>query len=264
MVQQIGYVVTGIRSTIAEIEKFSFFHLPKDYVESNVQRPKSALKQPGRQGRRKSSIKARSSDALTASFSSENPRKSVQFEVVSPIRPCREYFTKLDHMRNEKVVNMKKLFESIGPTLVKLESLILGTHTGVSAKMKQYYIFWEKELFTLLIKWTTTNMEDFGKALTKDEPIFQVDAVLTSPEIVTRPSSTEINNTIVHSVKDFLERIKSFRRWMDGTCLMCEPVMSGDEPYVFSYFEDVLQVCVSFYVSVIFHCFVFFLDSDRV
>lgn len=80
----------------------------------------------------------------------------------------------------------------------------------------------------------------------RDEPMFQVDAILSSPDIVTRPAATEINNTVVHSVKDFLERIKSFRRWMDGTCLVCEPVMNGDEPYVFSFFEDVLQVCKHF------------------
>lgn len=66
--------------------------------------------------------------------------------------------------------------------------------------------------------------------------------MLSSPDIVTRPTGTDINNTIVHSVKDFLERIKDFRRWMDGTCLLCEPVMSGDGPYTFSFFEDVMQV----------------------
>lgn len=91
-------------------------------------------------------------------------------------------------------------------------------------------------------RWTTTNLEDFGKALTKDEPIFQVDAVLVPPDIITRPTASEVNNIMVHSVKDFLERIKSFRRWMDGTCLMCEPVMNIDGLYVFSFFEDVLQV----------------------
>lgn len=146
MVHQITFVVTGIRATIAEIEKFCFFHLPKDYADT-LPKPKSALKQTGRAGRRKSSLRA-----SKASLIDNSPRKSVQFELVPPIRPCREYFAKLEMLRNERVVNMKKLFESIGPTLVKLESLILGTHTGVSAKMKQYYTFWEKEMFTLLIK----------------------------------------------------------------------------------------------------------------
>lgn len=144
MVHQITFIVTGIRATIAEIEKISFFYLPKDYVDLKA---KPLLHQPRRSGGRKSSLR-------TSRLSSDDNfrRKSVQFELVPSFRPCREYFIKLEMMRNESVIHMKKLFESIGPTLVKLESLILGTHTGISAKMKQYYTFWEKELFTLLIK----------------------------------------------------------------------------------------------------------------
>lgn len=147
MVHQITFVVTGIRATIAEIEKLSFFYLPKDYAEPSI-KPKSSIMEPSeRTGRRKSSIKSN-----RKSLTENSSRKSVQFDIVSQVRSCREYFTKLEMMRNERVVTMKKLFESIGPTLVKLESLILGTHTGVSWKMKQYYTFWEKEMFTLLIR----------------------------------------------------------------------------------------------------------------
>lgn len=89
-------------------------------------------------------------------------------------------------------------------------------------------------------------MEEFATALLKDEPIFQVDAVFGSNDIGLRPNLIDITNTIVHSVKDFLERLKSFRRWMDGTCLLCQPVMTNEEPYIFSFFEDVLQVCLNY------------------
>lgn len=151
MVHQISFVVTGIRSTIAEIETFKFFYLPKDYAEKNRSSSTVALATSGKAGRRKSSLRMSKLVNVTT-FSEDHPRKSVQFEVAPIVRPCREYFSKLELLRNEKVVYMKKLFESIGPTLVKLESLILGTYTGNSPKMKQYYTFWEKELFTLLIK----------------------------------------------------------------------------------------------------------------
>lgn len=147
MVHQITFIVTNIRATIAEIEKISFFHLPNDYADT-VAKPKFVPKQSKEAGRRKSSIRS----SRIGSHSDLSQRKSVQFNVVSLIRPCRDYFAKLNLVRNDREANMTKLFESIGPILVKLESVILGTHTGVSAKMKQYYTFWEKELFTLLIK----------------------------------------------------------------------------------------------------------------
>lgn len=168
--------------------------------------------------------------------------KSVKFEVVPSIRPCREFFSQLELLRDERLGQMGKLFESIGPTLVKLESLILGTFTGSASKMKHYYTFWERELFTLLVRWVTTNLDRFGQALCRDEPLFQVDATLSPPEILLRPNTHEVFNIVVHSVKDFLERLRGFRRWMDGTCVLCEPLISADEHYMFTFFEDVLQI----------------------
>lgn len=53
---------------------------------------------------------------------------------------------------------------------------------------------------------TTKNFDDFGKMLTNNTPIFQVDAILASPEIIVRPTASEIYNIIVRSVKDYLER----------------------------------------------------------
>lgn len=36
--------------------------------------------------------------------------------------------------------------------------------------------------------------------------MFQVDAILSAPEIVMKPTETEVYNIVIHSVKDFLER----------------------------------------------------------
>lgn len=93
-----------------------------------------------------------------------------------------------------------------------------------------------------LSRWITSNIESFCKALVKDEPMFSIEALLAPPDILMRPSPHIMLNTIIHSVKDFLDRLKSFKRWMDGTCLLCEPVLCGDSHYIFSYFEDVMQV----------------------
>lgn len=67
--------------------------------------------------------------------------------------PIREYFHLIDRQRQQKVRKIKELLESIGPILIKLESLILGTFTGESPKMKLCYAYWEKELFGTLIRY---------------------------------------------------------------------------------------------------------------
>ncbi len=36
--------------------------------------------------------------------------------------------------------------------------------------------------------------------------MFQVDAVITAPDIQLKPTASECHNIIIHSVKDFLER----------------------------------------------------------
>ena len=39
--------------------------------------------------------------------------------------------------------------------------------------------------------------------------------------------------------------MKEIPRWMNGTCLQCEPIRSEtDELYIFSYYEDIIQVQV--------------------
>lgn len=79
------------------------------------------------------------------------------------------------------------------------------------------------------------------------KPIFQTDAVLIASEPVLRPSPGEIYNIILQNVKNLLEGLQLFPRWLNGTCLECTPQRSTDlERYVtFSFFEDVMsiQVC---------------------
>lgn len=42
----------------------------------------------------------------------------------------------------------------------------------------------------------------------------------------------------------FFGRLKSFRRWMSETCLPCPPTKldNNEPPYVFSFYEDIVQV----------------------
>lgn len=89
-------------------------------------------------------------------------------------------------------------------------------------------------------------MEVLNKMLSTTKPIFQIDAVLMGSEVLLRPSPGEIYNTICHDVRDLLERLKGFSRWMNGTCLECEPQKKelSQDLVTFSFFEDVMSVRV--------------------
>lgn len=89
-------------------------------------------------------------------------------------------------------------------------------------------------------------MEVLNKMLNSTKPMFQVDAILITSEVILRPSPNEICSTICHDVRDLLERLKGFSRWMNGTCLECKPQRKelSEELVAFSFFEDVMSIRV--------------------
>lgn len=87
---------------------------------------------------------------FTLKFTNDVDRPTKANELI--VLPCKEFYRELDSVRTVKVSQMKKLFDSIGPTLIKLESIILNTFTGESNKMRQSYVFWEKEMYNSLVK----------------------------------------------------------------------------------------------------------------
>lgn len=101
-------------------------------------------------------------------------------------------------------------------------------------------------LYGLSSRCMVRNMEVLNKMLHSTKPMFQVDAILITSEVILRPSPNEIYSTICHDVRDLLERLKGFSRWMNGTCLECKPQRRelSEELVVFSFFEDVMSVRV--------------------
>lgn len=162
---------------------------------------------------------------------------------VKPL-PCKQFFTEIETLRTELVCQMVKLYEMIGPILMKLESTVTQTSTGKAPYMELYYSYWESKIFKALIKMVVNNLERFSKYFTDRVLMFQIDATLVLPELQLRPSATDTFNIIVKNAKDFVSRLKSFRRWMHKTCILCEPQRNPDtdEYYTFCFYDEVLQV----------------------
>lgn len=83
--------------------------------------------------------------------SNERPTKKVRIK--DHVKSCIEYFKSVERRRIEKATQIQMLYDSIGPLLIKLESLVLGTSTGLSDKMKIYYKFWEKQAFDCILRY---------------------------------------------------------------------------------------------------------------
>lgn len=91
------------------------------------------------------------------------------------------------------------------------------------------------------------NLEHFKRLLMANKPLFQVDAVLVASDVALQPSAGEIYTIILRDVKDLMERLKCFPRWMASTCLECKPIKdeSADMKFItFSFFEDIMSIRV--------------------
>ncbi|KAJ8973386.1 hypothetical protein NQ317_012102 [Molorchus minor] len=155
---------------------------------------------------------------------------------------CKDFFNVMNDNRTEDMSIMMKTYESIGPILIKLEAMVLKTNTGKADAMVPYYYYWEIEIYKALISMTLKNLENFNSKLDSKEVIFQVDAVVVTPEVLLRPTVTEIYNMIIRNAKDFIERLKAFPRWMNETCLLCKPLIEHDIEFTYTFYEEIIKV----------------------
>lgn len=176
------------------------------------------------------------------------------------------YFEEIQNRRTELLTAMTKAYQSTSPTLIKLENLVLGTSTGSNSDMQLFYEKYEKKIFSSFIMYIiflsdvltcvilddycrcmSMNLMHFNKSLMSNKPLFQVDAVLISSEVVLRPSPGDIYNIILQNVKNLLESLKLFPRWMNGTCLDCKPYKrhNTDLYTTITFFEDVMSIQVN-------------------
>lgn len=211
-----------------------------DYVEGGMERKSSLRKQTSSVVAAVGATNSSLSPALvvvvgTGTSPSSGSRKSSKRDsraviIVEPdvIVSCDEYFAALDGARSHRMADLQRRYESIGPLLIKLESLVLGTATGGSFKMRLFYEQLEGATYAGLLRLVRNNLNAFIRALDggddddNDGPLFQVDAQLMLPEIILRPTANEIYEIIFQSVKDFLDRIAALKRWQPGSCIYYE------------------------------------------
>ncbi|XP_055618804.1 dynein axonemal heavy chain 10 isoform X2 [Toxorhynchites rutilus septentrionalis] len=254
LVAQIGLISSDIKSRIDKLESFALFEF--DVAPGKQPREKSTagaaefiLKTPSqsKDAHHSHHHHQHQPDDELATAETKKPKKPKRVSIREGppdggVKPCQEYFRTLELERNMKTTKLAKLYDSIGPILIKLESLVLGTFTGECREMKYYYSYWEKQIFSCFTRFATRNLERFMFDLQREHPLFEVDAILAVPEILIKPTAAEVYGVVINSVTEFLERLKCFRRWMTQTCLPCPDTKSNDETFRFTFFEDVIQI----------------------
>ncbi len=116
-----------------------------------------------------------------------------------------EYFDHIERERMHTFEQLARKYRAIGPLLTKMEGLVVHTNTGRSPRLQAYYGYWEMRVYASLTKLITRNMTEFNNAVTSNKPLFQIDAMLSAPEIILAPAANEIYKLTMQSVRDCVE-----------------------------------------------------------
>ncbi|XP_014674920.1 PREDICTED: dynein heavy chain 10, axonemal-like [Priapulus caudatus] len=154
---------------------------------------------------------------------------------------CKDFFEFLEHERTRDFELLTRKYRAIGPLLTKMEGLVVHTNTGKSAKLAPYYAYWEKRMYESLLKLVINNLKQFNCAVMGTRPLYQVETILASPDVILHPAVNEIYKLMIGCVRDVVDGTKLFIRWMHGSCIETPPqkVANQDEPVVFSFFSDI-------------------------
>ncbi|KAG7265791.1 LOW QUALITY PROTEIN: hypothetical protein CRUP_036669 [Coryphaenoides rupestris] len=170
-------------------------------------------------------------------FKFPSPDKSTELPGV------KEFCEFIEHERTKDLNVLTRKYTAIGPILTKMESLIMHTSTGKSKHMAKYYAYWEHKVFDSLFQMVLRNMHLFNKALMGNTTLFQIETILSAPEILLQPKSNEVYKLLMNCVRNCVDSTKMFVRWMHGTCMECPPqcVSGEDELLTFSFYSEVCQ-----------------------
>ncbi|XP_006894689.1 PREDICTED: dynein heavy chain 10, axonemal [Elephantulus edwardii] len=152
----------------------------------------------------------------------------------------KEFFEHIEQERAKDLDHMARWYLAIGPLLTKVEGLVVHTNTGKAPTLASYYEFWENRIYEVLTKLILKNLQSFNCLILGNVPLFQTETILSAPEIILHPSTTEIDKMCVHSVRNCVEVTKHFVRWMHGSCIECPPQRGEEEEVVLiSFFNDI-------------------------
>ncbi|NXN18460.1 DYH10 protein, partial [Indicator maculatus] len=154
----------------------------------------------------------------------------------------KEFFEYVKCERAKDVAQMVRNYSAISQLLIKAERRVANTNSGKSPKLASYYAYWEKRIYQVLTELIVKNLQAFNAAILAHVPLFQIEAILSAPELILQPNASEIDDMMAQCIVDCVEITKHFVRWMHGTCIECPPQqVKEDEVFIFSFYSDVFQ-----------------------
>jgi len=165
-----------------------------------------------------------------------------------------EWFESVDQHLTSKTDECIQRYRSISKVLGKVEHALFGELSFKNENLKNYYHYWEERIFKAIVHMVVRALWRLKANLSPPrqklgvagQPLFNVTVSLINPEIIPMPNPAAIKQTCLRLWNNVLNVTKLFVRWMDGTCIECEPCKLGagadgqeEEEFLYSYHLDV-------------------------
>eukprot|EP00048_Salpingoeca_helianthica_P012901 m.192885 g.192885 ORF g.192885 m.192885 type:complete len:4604 (+) comp15437_c5_seq116:137-13948(+) len=164
--------------------------------------------------------------------------------VPTAVPDLKEYCDSIERLRASCVDRLSRKYQSIGPLLTKVGVNLIGAGATKDPLMQGYFAHWERRIFASLTHMVMNNLNNLIRVMKAvSVPIFRVDVCLSAPDVVLSPSFGEVYQLLSRMFHNMLDSLKSFPRWMNGTCDLTPPlfVEGEDEPIIFSFYDDISQ-----------------------
>lgn len=148
IVSQINYIRVDIQNRIDQMRKFNIFAIDA----SLSHRTETIIQFDAVENSDDSASSDNEQVKIIRITKSVESTREEQGDCGAGTFHCQGYVERLEQYRTEQCSHMKRIYDSLGPVLIKLESLVLGTFTGRSVKMREYYVYWEQENFKCLLE----------------------------------------------------------------------------------------------------------------
>lgn len=169
----------------------------------------------------------------------------------------------VERRRGDLVEHCARAYRTAKPLLTKVESQLVGTHTGKCPYLVSYYWHWEQRIWRALTKMVIRSLGDFAKMVgyrssrnSKRPPMFKVMIFLTT-EPTYSPQHQEITSAFHKIQSGIIESTKAFQRWMRGTCIeftqgeIIPRPAEEEATTLFTYYQDIFSLSQVFKLQAI-------------
>lgn len=138
-------------------------------------------------------------------------------------RESGELFAQLAAQCSKTASVVREEYVNIMNLLLCVEEIVFGTRTGKVVHLREYYAYWESEIYDALVLAAERNIlrlrEYFDKSLPSNITLFKLNITLRAGEIVCEPPLKELIRSIAYAAKSIANAASVLGRWMDGTCV---------------------------------------------